>query len=356
MGIGRRSAPYETFYLYHLHRSDPPRHAIGCPHRIPESAPERVNLLPAVEIERGFINVHLAAPLFTIETRGLPGEPRQNTATHRDIRVGRSADMSELLQLLWSEAELNVWNNRFLGRRTYYVVRERLLKTAARVLIRGRPLWHRLYIPPPYRPERCDDISKELTAFAARLARGNGRRWFGFIGGLLKELKETEEGAAALSFAHTHVKAWVRGDRWRQLKKGLFADPLPGMGGVHFVLARALLHEAPRVWWSVEDLAAIQIADTKCWIPVGSGQERVLALRLVENGRRFRKPMQLKSSAGELLPAFILEDRADRAYIDVFDPKKKALYGALDPTVWLWDSNVQREPFGLPPPDDSAGR
>lgn len=355
MGIGRRSAPYETFYLYHLHRSDPPRHAIGCPHRIPESGPKRPNVLSAIEIQRGFINVHLDVPLFTVQASALPGGPKRNAAARRDIRIGRCADMSDLLQLLWSEAELNFWHDGFFGRRSYYVVRVRLLKTAVSVLIRGKPLRPRLYIPPVYRSDRFEEIDKELKAFAARLAVRSGRRWFGFIGGLLKEIKETEEGAAALSFAHTHIKAWVRADRWRRLKKRYFADQVPEQEDVHFVLAHVLPAEGSRPWWSVEALAAIRIADTKCWIPVGSVHERMLARRLVENGRRFRKPMEIESSA-DTLPAFILEDRVDRTYIDVFDPAKGVLYDGLDQAVWLWTPNVDRELPELPPADDSVRR
>ena len=67
MGVGHRSVPHDTYYLYPLHRSDPPRHALGCPHRIVEQqtgASGDAGGLPLVEIRGDRINLNLAAPLY----------------------------------------------------------------------------------------------------------------------------------------------------------------------------------------------------------------------------------------------------------------------------------------------------
>ncbi len=367
MGIGRRSVPYETFYLYHLHRTDPGRHAIGCPHRMPGLPKKRMGALPLVEVKDGFINLNLGAPLFTMAPRADVNPPRAGSASSRDGGVRPHADLLVLLELLWSEAELNLWHPGFSGRRNYCVVRERLMKKAAEVLVRGTRLQSRFYVPPAYRADLAEEIDRELRTFLDGLAERDGRRWFGFVGGLLKEVKETEQGSAVFCFGHTRLQAWANPDRWRQLKERCFGNQLPAENRVYFALARVLRHEGGRPWLSAEDLAAVRLADTRCWIPVNSVYERQLALHLVENGRRFRKPMAVEAEDGDPLPAFILEDCEDRAYLEVLDTRsevrharrwaeKRAVYAALGQKVWVWDPSVQPRPSPLPDAEHQARR
>lgn len=156
MGVGHRRLPTEIYYLYPLHRLDPLRHALGCPHRSPTSQAqprEDATTRPLVEIRDGYVNVQLAGSLSKIHRPvDVPprNAPRAPTVSERSP-TSPSASLSLLSEILWSQAALNHWTPGFRGRRSYTVVRRRLLDAARLIAVRRRALHRRLYIPPAFR-------------------------------------------------------------------------------------------------------------------------------------------------------------------------------------------------------------
>ncbi len=361
MGVGRRTVPYTVFYFYPLHRSDPSRHAFGCPHRIaPSSQLLKTEGMPAVEYRDGKIQVNLAAPLY----RGLPvgacGAPpgdadRESNARSRSPR----AKLLTLLEVLWSEAELTVWRPWFSKKRHYGVIVHRLREASAKVLLKnGQDLASFLFVPAPYHHDREDELLQQRVAFLDTLKERQGKSYYGYIVALFRGVTESTGGNVGIKIAHTPFRLWIPKNTWRRMERWF---PRGNAAPPAALLARVSRRDGrTRPWLAVEDIAILPLSDERSYIPVHSDYERVLSLHLVESGRHFRKPLSCEMAVGEIFPDFILEDREDRLYLEVLgrmaDPayraqlvEKRATYEQHQQAVWWWDTESQKEIPLLPP-------
>lgn len=360
MGVARRTTPYETFYLYPLHRTDPTRHAFGCPHRISPDNSSRPETLPVIEIGDGFVNVNLKLPLFRAGPNDPRAEQRGEDGADDGERKRPRGELISLLEVLWTQAELNLWHRGFAGRRSYYVVRQRLMRSATGLRVRGRNLATRFYVPPVYRADQDKSIEKELNRFLDSLIGSAGKSWYGFVGGLLKKIETMNNGSVTLRLAHTWLGLRADANMWRRLGKKWFAgSPSTTDDEAYVILAHVLREDGLKPRLVIEDLAVMEIADTNCWIPVHSDHERRLAQHLVQNGRRFRKPLDVEFEEGALRPDFILEDREDRTHLEVLRrsvtptakrwEEKMTAYTALEQALWVWDPDKKGDIPKLPP-------
>lgn len=370
LGVGRRTVPTEIYYLYPLHRTDPARHAFGCPHRAPLTTAESGgDAKPLIEILQDRINVNLAAPSYHGEKRATPQESAEKT----DKDAGRSpsarATLLTLLEVLWSHAELNVWRPYFAGRRHYPVVRHRLREAATDILIKRRSLAPVFFMPPVFNASAASRSAEEAeyAEFLRELTTDpKGKRWIGYVGGVLREIRAAPNGGRALQLTHSHRAIWCTEELWQRLRKKWFRNDAEV--GTTTQPVFVLLRVEPRTgkngpWLALEDLATLPLADRHCWIPVDSGHERTLSLKLVAESRAFRKPLAAEVTPGQLLPDFVLEDRADRMHLEVLgfmdDPdyrahvvEKRAAYARDEQPVWWWDVSHTAHPPALPPPDE----
>jgi hypothetical protein len=365
MGVGLRTTPNQTYFLYPLHRSDPPRHAFDCPHRI---ASETEGLgdgaKPVVQVINGKININLSAPSWRGRATGAgDAETEEPADKERAANPPNRGKLLSLLEVLWAHAELNVWRPYFEGHRHYATVRYRVLEAAGDMTIKRQPLSPRLYFPQPYTGDD-DSEDRAYQAFVNALrVDGNGRQWYGHVMGVLREVRQAETGGFCIYLAHSHRAFWLEDAKaWERLSKRWGLEPGPVMENqgdsivVMRVMTRAGRHGA---WLSVEDMAVMMISDRRRWIPVDSAPERELALRLATNRRFFRKPMSVEYEAGEIVPDFVLEDRADRMHLEVLgrmnDPDyrqqveaKRAIYQEREQAVWWWETDAGDMP-SIPP-------
>lgn len=387
MGVGCRTAPQETYYLYPLHRTDPVRHAWGCPHRVSGSGTGLGSAKPVVELKNGRINVNLETPLRrgTVRDDDEDAESKKQEkpdGTGRDRSASARGKLLTLLQVLWSEAELNVWRPGFAGRRSYGVIRERLLEAADAIAVKGQALGPRLWVPAPYRPEREAERDAAMQGWLARLQpNAKGQRWYGLVVGLLRGIHAPRPGSIAVEVAHWRWRLWVPAERWPSWARRWALDRYREDGGdtaepsEPAMLIALVLREEGRKgpWLAVRELAVMPIADTDCWIPVDSGHERRLVQHLVNEGRRFWKPFAVEidqeqaRGEGELVPDVVLEDRADRLHLEVLgmmsDPayaahwvEKARRYAAREQAVWTWDPAQQPALPVIPAADREQGR
>lgn len=368
MGVGRRQVPVTVYYLYPLHRSDPARHALGCPHRViaePSTTGES-KTIPVIEIDNDKVRVNLGSPLY----RGGPAASTESADkdTEHDQNGARNASprgrLNTLIEVIWSEAELNIWRPWFAGKRHYSVVAHRIKDAANHIQVRKRDLAPVFYVPPPFSPQREELVRKGRDEFLDALCEQNGRSYFGFVMGLLRGTVEGEGEGIGLRLAQTSLRLWLNKTIWHRAVKRWFPGGAPDSPAV--VLARVLRRDGRSgPWLAVEELTVMPLCDETSYIPVDSSFERDLALKLVAEKRQFRKPLSSEVSAGEILPDFILEDRDDRTCLEVLgrmtDPEyrthaveKRAWYERNAQTVWWWDTDLYPTIPTLPPADNAV--
>ncbi len=362
MGVGFRQVPVDIYYFYALHHSDPPRHSFACPFRRTERPPGQNQPLPTIEWQGGGLNINLRDPMYLGEPRvkeeaeEKSGKHSADSANSRPLPHGRPI---ALLEALWIAAELNMWHAGFAGKRSYYVVRERLAQAATGLAIRKHPLGDRLYIPPAYsekNKELCDAVRERFLH--SLIPDDKRRRWYGFVVGFPREADISRPGVVGLKLMHCPLTFWIDAKDWKSWSGRWSLKTLDRAACV----LRVLGTEGERgSWIEVADIATIELADRHCWIPVHSEFERRLALKLVEERRAFRKPLEIELEEGQpLLANFVLEDRQDRCHLEITgvltgedNPlermEKKALYEKMEQAVWWWNPMENETPPVLPP-------
>ncbi|BAU49836.1 hypothetical protein SVA_3288 [Sulfurifustis variabilis] len=368
MGVGHRSVPHDTYYLYPLQRSDPARHALGCPHRMVEQQAEASGDAagpPVVEIRGDRINLNLAAPLYRASSAAGAGDTDDEPKSGRLRAPAPRGRLRSLLEVLWSQAELNIWRPAFARKRHYGVVSHRLREVAATLQLRAHDLAPLLYVPPPYHPDREEELRAGRDRWLSNLTQNpkNGRQWYGYLVGIVKHV-ERQDGSFILKCAHFPLPLHVAAKAWEQYADvWLDMAPQDAFTPEHPIafIARVERTDAAReIRLDVRDFAALPLSDGSSWIPVDSGHERQLVRSLLATQRTFRKPLAIEEQGDRLLPDVILEDRADRMHLEVLGMmnhavyaerwrQKQARYEQLGQALWWWDPQATPQPPPLPP-------
>ena len=306
MGIANRSSEPALFYLYHLHRPDPLRHSVTCPNR--------------VELAEALTQAQPAAPAAPPAPPPPPALPHQLpvVASHAVVRAPvlqprlalpqkadpEPAGMSGLLDTLFKVSGLNTWKPAFLGHRSYFQVRYRVIEAAKRISpIPGATLADMLYVPPLWDPARRDDINFEWETFLSLLAPNcEGSVPRGVVFGLVRGLEFRPQWTApALRLADFRDRFWLDnvpdllphilepGDRWAVL------------------LAVELNQQNRRP--VVVDAAATRVSAQ--WIPVFSRAHAELADRFVDSGQAFTAPLASDRTTAWAVPDFVLRIGAE---------------------------------------------
>jgi hypothetical protein len=366
MGVGHRRLPTEIYYLYPLHRLDPLRHALGCPHRSPASQAqprEDGTMRPLVEVRDGYVNVELAGSLSKID-RPVDAPPRSSprspTVSERSPTLP-SASLSLLLEILWSQAALNHWTPGFRGRRSYNVVRRRLMDAARLIAVRRRALHRRLYIPPTFRELDRAAIDAELLQWLNLLRRRGNRQPCGFVGGLLRTLRVTDESTSFMRLMHFPRDLRLDRATFTRLDRHLQQASAYDDEVLLFVFAVTCLDERTGHLVAID---ATALSLNREYLPVQSMEEVVLIEMLIEGHRRFRRPLgaeYIHAPPNTPMPCTILEDRDDRLCLEIFPAMnsagnaerlrlRRSAYAAERQAVWWWDSHAMIEPPEIPGP------
>lgn len=368
MGVGHRSVPHDTYYLYPLHRSDPARHALGCSHRMVEQQAEASGNAagpPVVEIRGDRINLNLAAPLYRASSAAGTGDTDDEPKSSRLRAPVPRGRLRSLLEVLWSQAGLNLWRPAFARKRHYGVVSHRLREVAAILQLRAHDLEPLLYVPPPYHPDREEARRAGRNQWLANLTENpkNGRKWYGYLVGVVKHV-EQQDGSFILKCAHFPLPLYVAAKAWEQYADAwLDMAPQDAFTPEHPIafIARVERTDRPReIRLDVRDFEALHLSDDSSWIPVDSGHERHLVQALVATHRAFRKPLAIEEQGEGLLSDLILEDRADRVHLEVLGMmshpvyaerwrEKQARYEQLGQVLWWWDPQATPQLPALPP-------
>lgn len=103
--------------------------------------------------------------------------------------------LGDLLLHLWHVADLTYWHPNFEGKRTWAVVRRRLLKAASDLTLHGRALSDWLYIPEPFNTECRDEIRDRRLTRWREFANAEAPRRLMLMIGEVKATRVSAQGA-----------------------------------------------------------------------------------------------------------------------------------------------------------------
>lgn len=301
-----------------------------------------------VRLRHGMNRAPPPADTTEVRTTGLGvGQPR---------RRQRAMSALGLLHLLWEEARINHWHPRFSDRRWWPAITA--LRAAAghtRIRQRGQepvPVVNRCVFVPPFPGEQDKKAQAEVlwTLFQPdRRKRGGDRLMVvGQVSGFWDKPRAVRVAGLTRLYLNLVPDDFERlYERHTQLAAS--SDQVVGL----FMLETQGVDRRNNMRCAVID--AGMMACTKALIPVDSRLEHEVASRLIQNERRFYKPLRYDAEVDAVLPDFVLLDAGTPYPMEVYGmatpayearrEEKQAYYDEqFAGRCWSWDA-VANDPM-----------
>lgn len=297
-----------------------------------------------IETLPGSVELRVDFPWVRILGRGVAaGEPHDPG----EINVPRRRmSLRALTHFLFERAGFNRWLPAMAGKRNQGVICKHLLEAAAEMIVKGQPLVQRLHVPEPF-----SEASKAAAALRRRdkLAILQPRDGQSPLAVVLGEFKTCEATAFGRRVWIKHMpdapllisdKTW---ERARRAYAAYFEVQDADVGYRPRLVLTALIRAKREHVYEVDALSLM--LTTEHWIPVEAAHEIELIHALVEQQRRFIKPLRYdaKSTAG--FPNALLTDAGTEPValhvVSAFaDEKERAAkmqaIARFSPPPWIW--------------------
>ncbi|MDP3323419.1 DUF1173 family protein [Hydrogenophaga sp.] len=323
------------------------QHHPGCPSYEPEFRQSGLGELvgeAVLESELGSIELRVDFPWTRSSGRGVPrGEPKDVS----EVEVSRRRmSLRALMHFLFERAGFNRWTPAMEGRRNQRVLHKYLQEAAESIVVKGVTLTERLYVPEPFSEAEKAAAAQRRREKLVVLRPREGQNPLAVVIGEFKASDVTPLGRrvwikhmpdAALMVA---AKAWDRIERvFAPLFEARDAD-----GGQKVRLMVVALIRARREHTYEIDMASLMLT-SEHWIPIEGIHELPLVQALVDQQRRFVKPLRYDARNAASFPNALLLDAGASpvplhvvsAYLDPKEQSAKALaLKSGDDTQWIW--------------------
>jgi hypothetical protein len=275
--------------------------------------------------------------------------------------TGSRMSLRAVLHFLYDRAGFNRWYPAMEGRRSQAVICKFLTLAAQGVVLKGRPLEERLYLPEPFRvadAQAIGDRRRQKLSTLLSPQTGEPLRLAILIGQLVGA--QTAATGTRLTVKHLpdvplHIdhKTWQRAERaFGPILQAADAD----VEQKPRVVMAALIHAQREHLYQVESLSLMLATDQ--WIPLEGLHELALIETLQRQRRSFIKPLKFDAKAAAGFPNVLLLDAGTQPvplHVSAKDRavKEKVLRN-LGESAWAW--HTDREMPELPEKVKSAGR
>ncbi len=325
-------------------------HHPGCPSYEPELRQSGLGELvgeAVLESELGFVELRVDFPWTRSVGRGvLRGQPLDASEIEAPRR---RMSLRALVHFLFERAGFNRWSPAMEGKRNQGVLHKYLQEAAESVVVKGMVLANRLYVPEPFSETAKTAVAQRRRQKLSVLQPREGQSPLAVVIGEFKATYMTPLGRrvwikhmpdAPLLIA---AKAWERVERvFAPLLEARDAD-----NGHRVRLIVAALIRARREHTYEIDVASLMLT-SEHWIPVEGVHELPLVQALVNQQRRFVKPLRYDAKHAASFPNALLLDAGAvpiplhvvSAFLDPREQAAKAL--ALkngDQKPWVWHTN-----------------
>ena len=304
-------------------------------------------------IETGDDNITRVRLGFSLEKR--PGQVRSASAAD-GVTTGLKSTPARLtlrgsLDDLWERAELAVWHKGLAGKRSWGVVRHRVMVAANRTSTRSATpvrFGERVFMPPVFDSRREDEIARERDAFFQRLEVSSGGS--APLGILIAEFRSRSERKLHFrNFPKPFFLDQAAADRFDR-KFGERIAMVDKVVGAHLIVIATFSYN--RGYCNVEEVDMMPV--TAEWIPFEHPREAELIAALRE--RKFVKSLRYNLSASAPMASATLYDTdgPTALYVppaDISADAELALRAAAERApcrTWFWSASSPRMP-PLPP-------
>lgn len=276
---------------------------------------------------------------------------RRGTSTVHEVvnptQPQRGLSLHGLMHWLFERARFNRWDPTEAGKRDQAALHKHLMAAAQDGWVRGAPLAQRLLVPEPFARDAVEQIRERRSAKLRAL--GTERVL------VLGEFKATElmDGRSRIWIRHwPDWPLWVNTDLWRRLERSQ-AQLIEARATSQTLrmLMLAVLQPLREMTYQIH--AASLMLTTAQWIPLHSAFEEQLIQRLMEERRRFIKPLWYDSPCEDFANVLLTDAGLDVVPLHLLSAfmvertRMRKQEDAQKRDDWVWDT---RQPWpGLPP-------
>ena len=241
------------------------------------------------------------------------------------------------------------------GKRNQGVLHKYLLEAAEEVSIKGVVLAERLYVPEPFsETTRVSEAQRRREKLAVLRSRA-GLSPAAIVMGEFKVSEVTPLGRRVWIKHMPDAPLLISAKAWKRIERVFAAlfEARDADTGHKVRLVMAALIRARREDTYEIDVASLMLT-SEHWIPVEGVHELPLIHALVEQQRRFVKPLRYDAKSAAAFPNVLLLDVGEAPVplhvVSTFmDPKEQAVkvsaLKACDPAVWGWQTSESMPAF-----------
>jgi hypothetical protein len=220
---------------------------------------------------------------------------------------GTKLTLRGTLHYLWDQAGLNRWTAGMTGKRTWYVVRNRLLDAASRCTAKGEALGEMLYVPEMFVLDQSANIRQRRMAKLAPLNASGKTRKLMILVGEAKEIGVSRFGFKLIAKHLPDFPLMMEEALHRRFQKR-FANELAMWGGMEtsHLLFIATISLGPTGLASIDSMAAMLVNAN--WLPFENVYEAQLLNALATQKRRFVKGMRYNLPDSHPLASAVVSD------------------------------------------------
>lgn len=323
------------------------QHHPGCPSYEPELQQSGLGELvgeAVLESESGTVELRVDFPWTRSTGRGVPHGKLQDAS---EVEVpSRRMSLRALMHFLFERAGFNRWSPAMEGRRNQGVLHRYLQEAAESIVVKGVVLAERLYVPEPF-SEACKAAAAQRRREKLAVLRlREGQSPLAVVIGEFKTSDMTSLGRRVWIKHMPDAPLMIAAKAWERLER-VFAplfEARDADGGQKVRLMLVALIRARREHTYEIDVASLMLTSEQ-WIPVEGIHELPLVQALVDQQRRFVKPLRYDARNAASFPNVLLLDAGGSpvplhvvsAYLDPKEQAAKALTlkSGEDPQ-WIW--------------------
>lgn len=265
----------------------------------------------------------------------------------------RRMSLRAVMHYLFEKAQFNRWSPGMEGKRNQWVLQKYLLRAAADVMVKGNPLSERFYVPEPFSESAKHDIAFRRREKLSILRPREGHYPMAIVMG---EFKGSEPHTLGRRVWIKHMpdtpllmpsKSWARMER-------VFASVLEARDAdasyrPHVVMA-ALIRARSELTYEIE--AASLMLTTEQWIPIEGIHELGLIQALIDQRRKFIKPLRYDAKSAACFASALLLDAGDEpvqlhVLSSFMAPKERESKEKMlrDVHGWIWHTSTDLPEF-----------